>query len=89
MSHTGYDKKIEPLCPVAVKMGQSAVHAPQHDNTWGAVTCDACGEGFFIGPHRIYGSRIGKEECERRLRALLSEDHRLSRPHANSYDIPD
>lgn len=82
------DYKIDPLCPVAVKMGQTAVHAPAHA-AWGVVRCDGCDERFFIGPNRIHGSRISAEECARRLEAFLSEDHRRSRQHADSYEIPD
>jgi len=89
MGHTGYNKKIEPLCPVAVKMGQSEVHAPEHDNKWSTVACDTCGANFFIGPNRIYGSRISEHECAKRLRALLAEDHRVGRTHTDSYEIPD
>jgi hypothetical protein len=88
MSYKGYDKKIEPLCPVAVKMGQTGVHAPAHE-TWGIVTCETCGEKLFIGPNRIHGSRISAEGCAKRLEALLSEDHKQNRPHADCYEIPD
>ena len=88
MSYTGYDKKIEPLCPVAVKMNQTRVHAPAHE-MWGVVTCDACGDKLFIGPNRIHGSRITVQDCVRTLEALLAEDHTGNRPHADSYQIPD
>jgi len=88
MSYQGYDKKIDPLCPVAVKMGQTTVHAPSHE-TWGVVTCDACGDKLFIGPNRIHGSRINAQEGAKRLETLLAEDHRRNRPHADSYEIPD
>jgi hypothetical protein len=66
-----YDKTIKPLCPVAVKLGQSTLHAPAHDQ-WRTVTCDVCAEKFAIGPHRIHGSRITAQECAKRLEAQLA-----------------
>jgi len=88
MSYKAYDKKIEPLCPVAVKAGQTEVHAPAHE-TWGVVTCDTCGEKFLIGPNRIYGSRMSAQECAKRLEAFLGEEHSKHRQHPDSYEIPD
>jgi hypothetical protein len=88
MSFKPYGKKIGPLCSVAVKLGQTAVYAPEHE-LWGVVTCDECREKFVIGPHRIHGSRIGEQDCAKRLEALLNEDHKQNRPHADSYEIPD
>ena len=68
----------------AADLGQTAaVHAPSHD-AWGTVTCDECQSQFSIGPNHIYGSRITAAECAKRL-----EDHRASRAHADSYEIPD
>ncbi len=88
MAYTPYAKKIEPLCPVAVRVSQIKVHAPAHE-TWGVVTCDACGEKFFIGRNRIGGTRITAQECAKRLDTLLAEDHRRDGTHADSYEIPD
>jgi hypothetical protein len=88
MSFKPYRKKIGPLCSVAVKFRQPAVCASENE-LWGVVTCDECREKFVIGPHRIHGSRIGEQDCARRLEALLSEDHMQSRPHADSYEMPD
>ncbi len=88
MSFKPYRKKIGPLCSVAVKLGQTAVYAPENE-LWGVVTCDECRAKFVIGPHRIQGSRIGEQDCANRLEALLSEDHKQSRPHTDSYEIPD
>ena len=88
MAYTPYAKKIEPLCPVAVRMPQTKVHAPAHE-TWGIVTCDSCGEKFFIGRNRIAGSRISAQECAKRLDALLGADHRRDGTHEDSYEISD
>ncbi len=88
MTFKPYEKKIEPLCPVAVKLNQTAVHAPAHD-TWGTVTCDSCADRFLIGPNRVYGSRISAEECAKRLDARLAEDHKHNKAHTDSYELPD
>lgn len=55
----------------------------------GFVTCDSCGEKFFIGRNRIAGSRISAQECAKRLDALLGADHRRDGTHEDSYEIPD
>jgi hypothetical protein len=88
MGFRKYEREIDPLCPVAMKLGQTDVHAPAHD-TWGVVMCETCRVEFLIGPHRIRGSRIGAEECAQRLEGLLAEDHKMTRAHHNSYEIPD
>lgn len=88
MAYTPYARKIESLCPVAVRMSQTKVHAPAHE-TWGVVTCDLCGEKFFIGRDRIGGSRITAQECAKRVDTLLAEDHRRDGMHADSYEIAD
>jgi cysteinyl-tRNA synthetase len=83
-----YKSSIRPLGPVAVKLNQWEVHAPEHD-TWGIVSCDRCKDRFGIGPNRIYPSRNGPEECARELEELLKTDHRDGRAHANSYELKD
>jgi len=88
MSYKPYGKQIDPLCPLAVRLHQTAVHAPAHE-TWGIVTCDGCKEEFFLGLNRIHGSRISPQGCAQRLEALLAEDHMRSRAHQDSYEIPD
>jgi hypothetical protein len=87
MSYLRYKEKVECVCPVAVKLGQHEVHAPDHAH-WGVVTC-GCGDKFAIGPHRIYGARLTDSECATRFEALLEEDHKQKRVHQNSYEIPD
>jgi hypothetical protein len=88
MAYIGYKAKIESLSPVAVKLCQTEVHAPGHD-TWGVVTCDACGEKFCIGPNRIYGSRRGEHKCVEQFEAMLAEEHRKGQAHSNSYELAD
>ena len=80
MSFKPYRKKTGSPGSVAVQLGRTAVYAPEHE-LWGVVTCDECNERFVIGPHRIHGSRIGEQDCARRLEALLSEDHKQNKPH--------
>jgi cysteinyl-tRNA synthetase len=81
-----YMTKITPLCPVAVKLNQSEVHAPDHA-TWGFVSCDRCEDKFALGPNRIYGSRTSEKECVKQLEDILKTDHQQGRPHANSYEL--
>jgi hypothetical protein len=88
MGYKPYKTAVTCLCPVAVKLGQDEVHAPEHSD-WGVVTCDTCREKFRIGPNRIYGSRLTDVQCAAKLEAILADDHKSDRAHANHYQIPD
>jgi hypothetical protein len=46
-----YKQHFSGLNPVAIKVGQIEIKAPEHE-TWGTITCGQCGEQFLIGPHR-------------------------------------
>jgi len=81
-----YKTSLISLGPVAVRLNQSEVNAPEHD-TSGVVTCDICKERFAVGPNRIFGSRSTEEDCIKQLEALLRADHQDGRPHANSYEL--
>lgn len=81
-----YRTSIRSLSPVAIKLNQWEVHAPDHD-TWGVVSCDRCKDKFAVGPSRIYGSRTTEQECVAELESLLKGDHEHNRPHANSYEL--
>jgi len=81
-----YKTSIRPLCPVAIKLNQWEVHAPDHD-TWGVVSCDTCKDKFALGPNRIYGSRSTAAACVRELEDRLKTDHEDGQPHANSYEL--
>ena len=81
-----YKTSITPLGPVAIKLNQWEVHAPDHD-TWGIVSCDDCKDKFALGPNRIFGSRSTEEDCVKQLQDLLKTDHQHGRPHANSYEL--
>jgi cysteinyl-tRNA synthetase len=80
-----YKTSIRPLSPVAIKLNQWEVHAPDHA-TWGVVSCDGCKDRFALGPNRIYGSQA-EEQCVRQLEDILRTDHQHGRPHANSYEL--
>ena len=90
MSFTEFREKVAPLSPVAVKVSQSVVHAPEHSE-WGIVACDfdGCGEKFKIGPHKFYGTKSSAQTCVKQLESLLADDHAKKRIHANSYELPD
>ncbi len=81
-----YQTSIRPNCPVAIKLNQWEVHAPDHD-TWGVVSCESCKDKFALGPNRIYGTHTTPEDGAKELEGLLKEDHQRGRPHANSYEL--
>lgn len=87
-SFMAYKNQIDPLCPVVIKKGQNEVHAPAHE-TWDTVTCKECGDVFFIGSNRIFGSRISAAQAAKRLEDLLDADHTAKEKHQNSYELPD
>jgi hypothetical protein len=88
MTYEPYKKALTTLNPVAVKAGQTEVHAPGHKD-WGILTCDECGDKFCIGPSLIYGSRQSEEKCVESLSNKLAEDHKNNRPHQKSYEFPE
>ena len=88
MNYSKYKTEITPLCPVAIRLGQTEVHASGHSH-WGVVTCEGCEAQFVIGPNRIYGSRRTDVDCAKELGAILAEDHRQNRNHQNGYELPD
>jgi cysteinyl-tRNA synthetase len=81
-----YKTSISPISPVAIKLNQREVHAPNH-LTWGMVSCSGCKDAFAFGPNRIYGTQRSKEDLEMELRRLLEADHKSGRPHPNSYEL--
>ena len=83
-----YKSQLDPISPVAIKQGQTEVHAPNHE-VWGIVTCDECGERFAIGPNRIYAARISEETAVKEFQAILANDHRLNQKHKDGYELAD
>ena len=83
-----YKSEATPLSPVAIKQGQTEVHAPEHE-TWDTIQCQSCSDKFLLGPNRIYGARITKERATKDLLSRLADDHNHKRKHANSYELPD
>ena len=71
------------LDPVAVKLRQTEVHAPEH-TTRGTVKCESCGEEFAVGCHRLYPTN-SEEECVAKLRRILAANHKAGQPHENLY----
>ena len=88
MAFTVYKSSEQPRCPIAVKLDQSEVNAPSHDQ-WGVVTCDNCNTRFAIGPNRHYGARLSVPVCVAMLEERLVEDHHAGREHFNSYELQD
>jgi hypothetical protein len=88
MFSNGPKREITPLCPVAIKVGQTEVCEPGHD-TWRTVTCDKCAQQFSIGPNRTYGSRRSEQDCVQSLEKALAEDYRNDVSHENWYELRD
>ena len=83
-----YKTSIDTFNPVAIKLEQREVHAPDHSN-WGVITCNTCFERFAFGPNRIYGVRGNKtvDGYATILKGILTDDHRNNRSHQNAYDL--
>jgi len=88
MAYMRYKKELTTLNPVAIKTGQTEIHAPEH-KTWGILNCDDCDDKFCVGPNRIYGSRQSEEQCVEMLQDKLTQDHKIRRSHQNSYEFPE
>jgi PIN domain len=74
------------LDPVAVRLGQSEVRAPEH-GTWGTVACDRCDAKFAVGCHSVFPAGT-ESECVAKLERILEEDHEKGRPHKRLYELP-
>jgi len=88
VSYEKYKTATTTLGPVAIELGQTDIHAPEH-GTWGVVTCDACGRQFRIGPNWIYGSRTSERESVEQFEQVLAENHRQKQAHKNCYELSD
>jgi len=86
VSYEKYKNRLGSLNPVAVKLGQTEIHAPEHD-TWGVLTCNTCGEKFALGPNRIHRNDASEATCVKELESFLVRDHKLNQPHQNSYNL--
>jgi hypothetical protein len=87
VTYEPYKKALNTFNPVAVKTGQTEVHAPGH-KSWGIFICD-CGAEFHVGQNLIYGSRQSEKQCAELLEDRLASDHENKRPHQNSYEFPE
>jgi len=72
--------------PVAIKLHQTEIHAPEH-TTMGIVKCESCGEEFALGYHRFFPPTETWKQYENRFKQTLVEDHKAERPHANQYNL--
>jgi hypothetical protein len=81
-----YEEKIESYNPVAVRLGQNTIHAPEHD-TWCNVKCAECGAEFSVGPNRNLGSRRTQQECVTQFVGILENEHAKGDVHLNAYDL--
>jgi len=82
---TDYKMAFRALDPVAVKLHQTEVHAPEH-TTWEVVKCESCGQEFAVGCHMLYPTGREREYIEK-LKIVLISDHKADRSHANLYNL--
>ncbi len=85
LSISPYKATFQGTGPVAVRLHQREIHAPEH-TTWGTVKCDSCDEEFGVGCHRLYPTNT-EAECVAKLERILAADHRAGRSHENAYDL--
>lgn len=81
-----YKSELNTMSPVGIKQNQRDIHAPKHD-TWRVVICDACGDRFAVGPHRIYGARTTEQQCVEQLEKILASDHKAGGKHLSGYEL--
>ena len=73
------------LSPVAIRLNQTEIHAPEHQN-WGTVKCSDCGAEFAVGHNWLYPEGP-KDPYLQALRGILAADHQENRPHQNIYEL--
>ena len=71
---------------VAIKQGQSG-GAEKTFRIMGIVTCDTCGESFFIG-HYVHGDPNKATSQAQWLEKVLAYDHERERKHPDKIDLP-
>jgi hypothetical protein len=72
---------------VAIKQGQSRV-VEKTFQTMGTVTCDNCGESFFIGHYPAYADPKEAASQAKWLEKVLAYDHERERKHPDKIDLP-
>ena len=87
MSFPEGKRKFYGLGPVAVKLHQGDVCAPEHDSWEPIIACVGCDAEYKAGHNRIYGSRSTETECIEELKQKLLDDHRDGRPHNDIYEL--
>jgi len=80
-----YLSAYEGISPVAVRLHQREIHAPEHLAA-GHLVCDSCAAQFGLGVHRAH-PQVNQSELRRKLEQILAADHEASRPHQNLYDL--
>ncbi len=80
-----YKVVYEGIEPVAVKLNQSIIHAPEHGN-FGKVKCEFCNDEFGVGHHWLYTGNT-EDESVAKLKGILAADHKAGRRHQNLYEI--
>jgi hypothetical protein len=81
-----YESEINTPNPVSIKLDQTEVHAPSHQD-WGVVMCPGCSDKFAIGHHMAFPTLSSKERVTTDLLTALADDHSYERVHQNSYEF--
>ena len=55
----------------------------------GTLTCDGCGEAFFIGHHPASTDKRIAERQAKWLEKVLAEEHERDKKHADRIELPD
>jgi hypothetical protein len=72
---------------VALKRGPG-LKAPEGVQIMGTVTCDACGEGFWIGHYSASGDPTVASSQAAWLEKILAHDHERERKHRDKINLP-
>jgi G:T-mismatch repair DNA endonuclease (very short patch repair protein) len=72
---------------VAVKLGQSS-EALQGFQVMGTITCDGCGERFWIQHHCAFADSAVAARQAVWLEKVLANDHERERKHQDKIELP-
>src|ERR1051325_840054 len=68
----------------AIKLNQNRAKAEEPQVNMGIVTCDECGDQFYIAQHKAFQNQVEATSQAQRLEELLEEQHKRKQPHSDS-----
>lgn len=69
---------------VAIKKNQNRAKAESSSVDMCVVTCDQCGEQFYIAHQMAFQDQAQAQSEARKLEEALAEDHKRKQPHSDS-----